>query len=280
VETIIRDFVNQTPENTLRNQQNEKAWEDPLIGFSRGDDPLYLEIKELIGNFYWTPIEIFTRTFPEIAVRPDQLTVISWVLPQTEAAKRDNRKETIYPAERWSRSRFFGEEFNVTLRRYVAATLQEAGIEAVAPMLSPLWKRETSEQFGLASTWSERHAAYVSGLGTFSLSDGLITPKGMAMRCGSVVANMAISPTKRPYADHLAYCLFYADGICRKCIERCPAGAITEAGHDKSKCSDYLRGPITDYAKSHYDFGPFPYGCGLCQTGVPCESRIPTKQDV
>ena len=22
------------------------------------------------------------------------------------------------------------------------------------------------------------------------------------------------------------------------------------------------------------------YGCGLCQTGVPCESKIPTREDL
>ena len=38
----------------------------------------------------------------------------------------------------------------------------------------------------MASTWSERHVAYVSGLGTFGLSGGLITAKGQAVRLGSV----------------------------------------------------------------------------------------------
>jgi len=38
---------------------------------------------------------------------------------------------------------------------------------------------------GPASSWSERHAAYAAGLGTFSLNDALITPKGIAHRLGS-----------------------------------------------------------------------------------------------
>ncbi len=33
-----------------------------------------------------------------------------------------------------------------------------------------------------------------------------------------------------------------------------------------------------DYVKTHYDFDG--YGCGLCQTKVPCESKIPSPQDV
>jgi len=119
---------------------------------------------------------------------------------------------------------------NVRLREQVVEKLTEEGVEAVAPMLSPLWKGVTSEKYLYASTWSERHAAYAAGLGTFGLSDGLITPRGKAMRTGSVVANIKIDPTPRPYTDHHAYCLFYADGSCRKCIERCPIGAITEEG--------------------------------------------------
>jgi epoxyqueuosine reductase len=280
LETTIKDFINKSPENTLQNRENEKAWADPLIGFSRGDDPLYQEYKEKIGNFYWTPWEIFNKTFPGLAVEPDQLTIISWILPQVEATKSDNRNQTVYPAERWSRARFYGEEVNVKLRDYVVTTLQGSGYRAVAPMNSPLWERKTSERYGLASTWSERHAAYTSGLGTFSLSDGLITPKGKAIRCGSVVAHIKIPPTNRPYRDHLAYCLFFSKGICGKCIHRCPVGAITEEGHDKTKCFEYLSGAVADYARSHFEFGPYPYGCGLCQTNVPCESKIPMEKDL
>ena len=145
-------------------------------------------------------------------------------------------------------------------------------------MLAPAWGSRTSERYGFASTWSERHAAYASGLGTFGLCDGLITPAGKAMRVGSVVVRVEISPTTRPYTDHHAYCLFFAKGICGKCIERCPVGAISEAGHDKIKCRAHLRPTTSDYVQANYGFDG--YGCGLCQTGVPCESKIPTPQDV
>jgi epoxyqueuosine reductase len=278
LESIVQDFVDTSPENTLKNSENEKAWADPLVGFSRGDDPLYEEYKDIIGPFHWTPWEIFNKTFPDITVAPDQLTVISWVLPHLEQIKSDNRNETVYPAERWARARIYGEQVNEKLRGHVETVLQEAGFEAVSPMLSPLWKRETSQRYGFASTWSERHAAYVSGLGTFGLCDGLITPKGKAVRFGSVVARIQVSPTPRPYTDHHAYCLFFTDGLCGRCIARCPVGALTEAGHDKEKCGNYIREATREYVKSSYGFDG--YGCGLCQTGVPCESKIPTADDL
>ena len=279
IEETIRSFVNKSPENTLRNKENEKAWAEPIVGFSSGNDPLYQFYKEDIGPFYWTPLEIFTKTFPQLKVTPDQLTVISWVLPQTEKTKSDNRRETTYPSERWIRVYNYGEEFNSKLRKHVVTTLEESGCPALAPVLSPLWESRPSERYGFASTWSERHAAYASGLGTFGLCDGLITPKGKAMRCGSVIANIRIPPTKRPYGDHHAYCLFYSKGTCGRCVQRCPAGAVTEKGHDKAKCRNYLDTVIADYVKSHYSLKVEGYGCGLCQTDVPCESEIPAEDD-
>jgi len=271
----IRNFINESPENTLKNAQDDKAWADPLVGFCKGDDLLYYKYKEVVGLFHWTPEEIFRLTYPGSNLGGDQLTVISWVLPQTEDTKSDNRRETLYPAERWARARIFGEEVNVKLRKHVVTLLKEMGCDAVAPMLSPAWERKTSERYVFSSTWSERHAAYACGLGTFGLCDGLITPKGKAMRCGSVVAHIQIPPTIRPYEDHHAYCLFYAKGTCKKCVQRCPAGAITEAGHEKRKCYNYMHPGIDQYVESHFGFKG--YGCGLCQTAVPCESENPVK---
>ncbi|KPK87242.1 MAG: 4Fe-4S ferredoxin, partial [Deltaproteobacteria bacterium SM23_61] len=211
--------MNRSPENTLKNPTDEKAWDDPLVGFSSGEDPLYQQYKEkYIGPFHWTPAEVFQMAFPESKAEAAELTVISWILPQMEKTKSDLRKEKLYPSESWARARIFGEEANVKLRKHVVDTLMASGIEAVSPMIFPLWEMKVSERYGFASTWSERHAAYASGLGTFGLCDGLITPKGKAMRCGSVIAKMKIPPTLRLYKDHHSYCLFYSYGTCGKCM--------------------------------------------------------------
>jgi epoxyqueuosine reductase QueG len=98
------------------------------------------------------------------------------------------------------------------------------------------------------------------------------------MRTGSVVAQISISPTPRPYTDHHEYCLFFTKGVCGKCISRCPVGAISEAGKDKELCSKHILPVTKDYVISNYAFDG--YGCGLCQTKVPCESKIPKEQDV
>jgi epoxyqueuosine reductase len=276
IETIIMEFVENSPENSLKNPSNDRAFASPLVGFSSGADPLFEDFKTHVGPFHWTPGEVFAQAFPDLKVGDEEISVISWVLPQTETTRKENRKEGIYPSESWVRARIFGEQFNVRIRERLVERLTERGIEAVAPVLLPNWTVQQSERFTFASTWSERHIAYASGLGTFGLCDGLITAKGKAMRLGSVVARIAISPAPRPYNDHHAYCLFYSKGACGKCIERCPVQALSEKGHDKIKCRAHTRTDAEAYIKKHYGFDG--YGCGLCQTGVPCESKIPERE--
>ena len=276
IEERIGEFLSSS-ENRLFETTDEAAWGTALVGYSSGTDPLYDTIKADIGDFYWTPIEIWEKTFPDQQVKPSDLTVISWILPQTSATKKDNRNEERYPSERWARARKKGEEVQGRLRSYVVKALRAEGIEALAPVDSPLFEQKMSQRYEHASTWSERHAAHVAGLGTFGLSDGLITRAGKAMRCGSVIARIQIPPSPRPYDNHHAYCLFFSKGTCGKCVERCPVGSVTKEGRNKEKCRDYLRSTTLDYVRSH--FGIEIYACGLCQTGVPCESGIPLKTD-
>jgi epoxyqueuosine reductase QueG len=274
IKGLIRDFIAASPLNTMRNQAEDPAWDDVLVGFASGADPIWQQYKEFIGPFHWTPWEVYSQHCPGEPAGAGELTVISWVLPQREAVRRANRRARRYPSEEWARIRVYGEEFNAALRRHVADSLQRAGHAAVAPMLASNWSVVKSQRFSYASFWSERHAAHAAGLGTFGLCDGLITARGKAMRVGSVVARIAIQPTPRPYNDHRAYCLFFADGTCGKCIDRCPARAITKAGHDKEKCRLHLARSRAHVNKTYRFEG---YGCGLCQVGVPCEAGIPVK---
>jgi ferredoxin len=274
VTEVVRGYVNGSPENSMQNEAGERIWADPLMAFSSGADPLYPFYKEDIGSFFKTPVEWFKAAYPDIDVGPNELTVISWILPQTQATKAEHRLPRRMPTERWARARIMGEEFNAKLRGHVVETLNEAGFNAVSPMIHTDWARHTSEKYNFASNWSERHAAYTAGLGTFGLCDALITPRGKAMRSGSAIARIDIPASPRPYEDHHAYCLWYAKGECKECVAKCPANAISEAGHDKEKCSAYLQ-VTRRYVEETFKFKG--YGCGLCQTGVACESGIPEE---
>lgn len=182
IQSCIRDYVDHSTENHLNDPEKERAFDTPLVGFADGSDALFDACKQHVGPFHWTPVEIFNQTFPDNQVKAQDLSVICWILPQTLATKVDNRKQDRYPAQRWSRARIFGEEFNAKVRQHIVHTLAAAGIRSVAPMLSPNWEKRESPQHGYASTWSERHAAHACGLGTFGLCDGLITSLGKAIR--------------------------------------------------------------------------------------------------
>jgi epoxyqueuosine reductase len=273
IEQIISDFCASSPLNSLQNATGELAWGVPQVAYAVGDDPLFAQIKQDIGPFYWTPADAFRMAYPEAACEASELSVISYILPQTAATRLDQRAATEVPAERWARSRFHGEVFNCALRLHLAEQLTQAGYPAVAPERLAGFDYRQSDRFGLASNWSERHTAWIAGLGTFGLSDGLITRVGKAVRFGSVVVRMALEATPRPYAGHQDWCLWYAQGTCGACIQRCPVGAISAEGHDKQACFDYIRKVTTPYVREHYGTEATP--CGLCQVKIPCETRSP-----
>ena len=275
IETIVADFWEKSELNSLHLDSGEKAWRQPRIAVAAAEDPFFAQLKEQVGSFFWTPAEAYALAFPTAPVSAAELRVVSYVLPQTEATRNDQRQERQVPAERWARSRFYGEEFNCALRLHLAERLSELGFPAVAPERLPGFAYRTSEKFGIASNWSERHVAFIAGHGTFGLSDGLITRSGKAVRFGSVVVKAELPVTERVYGDdHQAWCLWYAKGTCGACARRCPADAITTGeGHLKPACFTYIREVTTPYATATYSTGATP--CGLCQVKIPCEAQIP-----
>lgn len=239
----------------------------PLVGVAAADDPLFERYREptVIGPFHRTPAELV----------PGAASVVVWALPIAAPARRSNREARDRPSLLWARTRSFGEAFNVALRGHVVAWLGERGHAAVAPLLAPGWRQLDETPAGIASTWSERHAAYAAGLGSFSLSDGFITEAGVAHRLGSVVTTAPLPPTSANRPSPMGHCLFF-DGRCSACIGRCPAGAITATkGHDKARCRAYLESLKATLVP---EWGLPNPGCGLCQVQVPCEARIPPKR--
>lgn len=288
IEGYIRDFLADPENNNLGPGTTDKAWDGFLLGFSNGADPMYGALKEHIGDFHWTPEEAFALGVPAAeaagsddppidagatAPRADELTVVSWALCQTEATKAANRAQILFPSEPWARSRIYGHRCGRALQRALVKALAARRYPAVAPALLPEFGESQSPAHGRASVWSERHVAHISGLGTFGLCGGLITERGQAVRFGSVVVRAQIPPTPRAYSDPFAYCLYYQDGSCTACVDRCPVGSVSRGGRDKTACARHLESATADHVRREYGFDG--YGCGLCQTGVPCESSIP-----
>jgi len=281
LERVIKEYVASSPGNRLPDFNNEPIFDEPLVGFADGDDPIFQDYKSIIGDSHLTPREVLAmhrREQGDSEKEPRNVSVISFVLPVTYETRLSLRHESRVPSIRWNHTRWQGQDLINELSSHVASLLEELGYQAVVPERADFYKIFFSEPDVRMSNWSQRHIAYAAGLGTFSLSDGFITPRGIAMRCGSVVTDLALLPTPRVYENHLANCLFYRDESCRRCIERCPVGAISEQGHDKKRCREFLvegqKVILKELGREEGYIGTY-LGCGLCQTKVPCEFKIP-----
>jgi len=275
---VISAFVTNSPRNA--GHPFGPFFDPPLVGFARGDDPLFNEIKEQAGERSWTPAEAMELSMATRGcggpVLKAEVGVVAWVLPIAAGIREKNRAQKDGPAPEWAYQRQYGEDFNGDLRRYVVGWLESHGIAATAPFQLPQFEVINDDsRGGFTSTWSERHVAFACGLGTFSLNDGLITPRGIAHRVGSVVFRSAQAPAaQRAYGQVREYCI--VDQGCRACIKRCPIGAISEQGHDKRLCKEMTYNGERA-AAMRAALGITQGGCGLCQVGVPCESGIPRR---
>lgn len=256
----IATFVEEDPANYWYDEL--RFFDTPLIGFARANDPLFNEMKkaEIGGGFFLTPDQWLKSA----------VSVVSYFLPFTEEVCRSNRAKDD-PSVNWLFARFEGERLNNRLREFIKKELEASGKRAVAPLLE---KDFSIDHALLCSNWSERHVAYVAGLGTFGLNRGLITAKGIAGRFGSVITEEEFTPLPRAYSSPFQYCLWLREGLCGSCIKRCPSEAISEGGMNKNICRQYLHQEDSlRYLRIKHCY---PYsGCGKCQVHVPCESRIP-----
>ena len=239
-------------------------YEEPLIGFASADDELFLRYKEpeVIGPVFWGPKEWL----------PEAQTVVSFFFPFTETVRKSNLENSSEPSVQWLYGRIEGQQCINEYIGKVKQWLEGQGIKVCVPSLDQRFTLQMNSvgnnekpDFHAESRWSERHTAYACGLGTFGLSRGLITRKGMAGRFASIIVDTALMPDERPYTGMYDYCT-----RCGTCAKRCPVGAITvEHGKNNAQCNRYLEETKKRYAPR--------YGCGKCQTGVPCEHKPPVR---
>jgi len=283
LENAIKEYVATSPINCLTTFENAPIFDEPVVVFADGDDPIFQDLKTVIGDFHLTPREALEKHIKSkqwnygVKDHIERVSVISYVLPEPYETRLSTRQSPYGGSLRHNHTRWRGEVFQKSIQHYIVSLLEIMGYDAVAPRRAPFFEW-TNTPDGVRVNWSERHIAYASGLGTFGLNGLLITPKGCAHYLGSVVCDVALAPTPRLYNHHMAYCLSHRYGTCRKCMKRCLGGAISEQGHSNLKCRQYIR--EVQPAKLKESVGlegliGMVITCGLCWSGVPCEDRIP-----
>lgn len=257
---FLGELVRTDPRNALPEYDNLPIWETPLVGIASAGDPLFETLKQpgVVG-----PIHVNADHWLAGAK-----SVISFFVPFSRAVKKTYDKRSPLPSLEWVSSRQNGEVFVNVMRRALIRFVEKQGGRATAPNLDPTYKA-----VDWLPMWSERHVAFIAGVGTFGLHAGLLTEKGAAGRVGSIVTDLKLVPTTRPYGDVYEYCPWMADGSCGACIKRCPVDAIHATGKDHRIC-------ITNGDKNiRPAFSEWGYhSCGHCQNNLPCSDRIPARK--
>ncbi len=244
-----------------------RIYDTPLMGCAAASDPLFTELKrpEVVGPHHESPGYWL----------PGAKSVIAFFFPFTRRVTKANSAGWNWPALEWLHARIEGQAMMLECIALVKERIEAEGGAAVIPIRDTRFTSRGWSWSGpvkdydmplYSSNWSERHVAHVAGLGTFGLSRGLITAKGVAGRFISLVTDMALAPDPRPYGGHNEYCT-----RCGACIPHCPPGAISlERGKDHHLCAPFLEDTLEKHKPR--------YGCGKCQVAVPCGHGIPPKR--
>ncbi|WP_292386977.1 epoxyqueuosine reductase [Methanosarcina sp. UBA5] len=229
--------------NTVVSSGAETRYREPLIGFASTNDPIFSEIKQIVGLHHLHPKEIF----------PEAKTAVTFFLPfEKELVKQNLKsgvvKESIQASVDTSH---LIREINEKLKTELA----KDGVTVIVPKVIFDYKNN-----GFDVSWSHKSAAYAAGLGTFGVNQMLITRAGCAGRIGSLLISAEILPTPRPKEE---FCRHKRGEKCLVCVDRCQSGALSLNGFDKEKC--FIR--LQEEEKAYPELNQ--HGCGKCTTG-PC----------
>lgn len=231
--------------NFLLESDSKEVFGDPIVGFSSAEDPLYMELKNIVGYHHLLPQDILE----------DARTVVSFFLPFSRDVVSSNRNSSEVSFQ-WANSYIIANSLINEISCSLIEYLGEKGINAATVKATHTYDEKT-----LTSGWSHRSAAYISGLGKFGINRMLITEKGCAGRYGSVIISCDIQPDEIPDEE---YCIYRKTGKCQLCIDACPVSALHIDGFDRFTCHDRL----LKNAEKFKDIGLCDV-CGKCVVACP-----------
>ena len=249
VEIIISQFVKHYSEK----KDVQTKWKEPLVAYADAMDDMFYNLKNVVSLSHALPIDFL----------PEANTVVSYFIPFDEVVVKSNieGKDSSFT---WVKAYIETNQLILNLNVFIKNELQKLGYKtAIVPPTLNLDNKK------LISDWSQRHVAFIAGLGKFGLNNMLITDKGCCGRIGSFITELKIEPTKRGDAEN---CLYKYINTCKKCVDRCVNDALKVDYFDRHKCYEMCLHNV----KLNSDIG-FSDVCGKCMVNVPCSTINPVK---
>lgn len=243
-------------------------WGEVQIGFADARSPEFQKLKTSV---------VPDHVMPEEVLR-DASIVISYFLPFCREMAKTNAGGRISSPE-WALAYEETNALFAELNPYLIEKLKAVGVRAAVSAEATAFDRTI-----LKSKWSQRHVAYLAGLGTLGLNNMLITDKGCCGRLSSLVTDLDIQPDL-PRREEA--CIYKRTGKCAVCVRNCPSGALSVKGYNRRSCFGVCR----ENAKKYNQFGNSYTSnaggaieetgsevCGKCVVGIPCAFLDPTRR--
>lgn len=241
-------FVDWVREGVAR-ADTQTAYRVPLIGFASAADPRFRQLQQLAEATHLLPTDLL----------PTAHSVLAFFVPFAPDVVNANRAHPRNVAREWALAYVETNALINRISQELIAALAELEIASATEPATHNFDPKT-----LVSRWSHKSVAAIAGLGSFGLHQMLITEAGCAGRFGSLVVDLDLKPSSPPPGPLPVRCAYFAGGTCTVCVERCPTGALTVDGLDKTLCYRWLL-----HVAGRFQAMGTADVCGKCATG-PC----------
>ena len=179
VRELLTDTIKRYLDRYCDENGFDPVWGDPLVGFADARSLLFQELRTVVHPDHLMPEDIL----------PGATIVVSYYIPYDRELAKGNISGNTASTE-WAFAYALTTSIIDDLADTVATDVRALDFEAEFP---------TPEQYGriegdIVSRWSQRHVAYIAGLGAFGKNNMLITDRGCCGRFYSVVTNLDVEP--------------------------------------------------------------------------------------
>lgn len=245
IKRIIIDFESR--------EEIKTRWKTPIIGFAHAYDPIFEQLKEVAFEEHINPEDILESA----------QTVIAYFLPFEDSISQSNI-DGRFSSKEWGQAYIETNLLICEINDNLIVFLQDKGYNA-----AKLPPEKNMDYEKLKSVWSNRHVAYIAGLGKFGLNNMLITEKGCCGRLGNLVTSLKLEATKRREQEN---CLYKHNKTCSICVDRCVNEALFVDKFNRFKCFEMCQ----ENDKEYGSLGTAEI-CGKCLVGLPCSLNNPVK---